>query len=304
MMISSYIEKQLKQQKLSHLYMIVGPKGLQRETLLKDLIERLLMKTFLTLEEALVSSRCFHITAETQIIKKDQVLQLQEEFSKTSLEEGLRIFIVEDIDQLNSASANSLLKFLEEPSGSNTTGFLFTNKPQAILETIKSRAQILYMKEPPDEDIILELRSSNTKDDVISYMMTYTKDVSLIKTYEEHPAFIEAMQAIKDIVDVLSSKVKKKSLILSTQVISTDPNAFEFFTALMYRVALDVLTYPDHIVFTHFTESYASLKEVMTDEMLIDLCHKIERIQFESRYYVSLDILRRRLIHLILEYVH
>jgi DNA polymerase-3 subunit delta' len=303
MMISSYIEKQLKQQKLSHLYMIVGPKGLQRQTILKDLIERVLNKTFLTLEEALVSSRCFHMTAETNIIKKDQVLQLQEEFSKTSLEEGLRIFIVEDIDQLNSASANSLLKFLEEPSGSNTTGFLFTNKPQAILDTIKSRAQILYMKEALDEEIILELKSSGTKDEVISYMMSYTKDVSLIKTYEGHPAFIEAMQAIEDIVDLIASKHKKKSLLLSTQLISSDPNAFEFFTALIYRVALDVLTYPDHMVFKHLTLSYSLLKEVMTHEMLMDLCHKIERIQFESRYFVSLDILRRRLIHLINEYV-
>jgi hypothetical protein len=41
----------------------------------------------------------------------------------------------------------------------------------------------------------------------------------------------------------------------------------------------------------------------MTDEMLKDLCHKIERIQFESRYFVSLDMLRRRLIHVIHEYI-
>lgn len=301
MMISSHIKKQLKHQKLSHLYMIVGPKGFLRQTLMKEIIETVLEKSFDTLEEALTTSRCFHITAETSVIKKDQVIELQEEFSKTSLEEGLRLFIVEDIDQLNSASANSLLKFLEEPSGSNTTGFLFTNKPQAILDTIKSRAQTLYMKQMPDEDLTLQLKEAHLNDDVISYLMTYTKDVSLMKEYSQHPAFIEAMQAIEIVVDVFSQN-KTKSLLLSTQLISSDPLAFEFFTALIYRVALDVLTYPHHVSFKHFSHAYERLKERLTDEMLKDVCQKIERIQFESRYFVSIDMLRRRLIHVINEY--
>jgi DNA polymerase III subunit delta' len=303
MMIASIIKKQLKHQKLSHLYMIVGPKGSLRQTLIKDIIETVLEKSFETLEEALTTSRCFHMTAETSVIKKDQVLELQEEFSKTSLEEGLRVFIVEDIDQLNSASANSLLKFLEEPSGSNTTGFLFTNKPQAILDTIKSRAQTLYMKQMPDEEIIRQLKDIHMKDDVISYMMTYTKDVSFIKEYSVHPSFIEAIEGIHLMVDMMVSKSRKKSLLLLTQNLVSEPLAFEFFTALIYRVALDLLTYPHHITFTHLKDTYEILKESMTDEMLKDLCHKIERIQFESRYFVSLDMLRRRLIHVIHEYI-
>jgi hypothetical protein len=134
-------------------------------------------------------------------------------------------------------------------------------------------------------------------------MMTYTKDVSFIKEYSVHPSFIEAIEGIHLMVDMMVSKSRKKSLLLLTQNLVSEPLAFEFFTALIYRVALDLLTYPHHITFTHLKDTYEILKESMTDEMLKDLCHKIERIQFESRYFVSLDMLRRRLIHVIHEYI-
>ena len=55
-------------------------------------------------------------TLETKkLISKEQIVELQEEFSKTSLVEGNRIYIVDGIDKASVSAQNSLLKFIEEP---------------------------------------------------------------------------------------------------------------------------------------------------------------------------------------------
>ena len=48
-------------------------------------------------------------------IRKKQIVDLQTEFSKTSVEPGPKIYIIKDIETINVGAANSLLKFLEEP---------------------------------------------------------------------------------------------------------------------------------------------------------------------------------------------
>ncbi|MFG5456460.1 DNA polymerase III subunit delta', partial [Enterococcus faecalis] len=49
-------------------------------------------------------------------IKKGQIQALQEEFSKTGLESHKKLYIISHADQMTVNAANSLLKFLEEPS--------------------------------------------------------------------------------------------------------------------------------------------------------------------------------------------
>ena len=53
-----------------------------------------------------------------------------------------RAFVVEEADLMNTAAQNSLLKTLEEPRG-RTLIILLTDQPQALLQTIRSRTQML-----------------------------------------------------------------------------------------------------------------------------------------------------------------
>ena len=55
------------------------------------------------------------ISSDSKVIKKEQIVGLQEEFSKTSNVSGPRIYIIIDADKMNQNSQNSLLKFIEEP---------------------------------------------------------------------------------------------------------------------------------------------------------------------------------------------
>ncbi|WHY00796.1 DNA polymerase III subunit delta' [Neobacillus sp. DY30] len=78
-------------------------------------------------------------------IKKQQIQDLQEEFSKKGVESSRKVYMIIDADKMSVSAANSLLKFLEEPN-SQTTAFLLSEQPQQLLPTILSRCQILSFK--------------------------------------------------------------------------------------------------------------------------------------------------------------
>lgn len=85
-------------------------------------------------------------------IKKSQLLGLQKEFNNKSLLENKRIYILKEADKLNEFAANTILKFLEEPSD-DIVAILVTTNRYKMLETILSRCQVLSI-DSKDKEII------------------------------------------------------------------------------------------------------------------------------------------------------
>lgn len=77
-------------------------------------------------------------------IKKEQLLELQEEMSKKSVESTKKVYIISQADRLNTSAANSILKFLEEPED-NIIAILLTENRYQMLDTILSRCQIVTL---------------------------------------------------------------------------------------------------------------------------------------------------------------
>ena len=77
-------------------------------------------------------------------IKKEQMSELQEEFSKVSLETNRKIYIITECEKMNAQASNSILKFLEEPID-NITAILVTNNINMLLKTIISRCQVISL---------------------------------------------------------------------------------------------------------------------------------------------------------------
>lgn len=80
------------------------------------------------------------IKPDGNFIKKDQILELKNLFSKDSQFTKENIYIIEDAHKMNKESANTMLKFLEEPDGS-VIGFFITNHIDNVMLTIQSRCQ-------------------------------------------------------------------------------------------------------------------------------------------------------------------
>ena len=96
-------------------------------------------------------------------IKKEQILNIEEHFSAKPIYLKNNIYIINNADKLNKAAANTMLKFLEEPED-NILGFFITNNKEQMLDTIKSRCQIVLVNYVAGELLTSDENFSNIKE--------------------------------------------------------------------------------------------------------------------------------------------
>ena len=84
---------------------------------------------------------------EGKNIKIDDVRNLKAVLSRSTLSDNPRFVIIDEVEFLNSNSANALLKTLEEP-GTNNYFILINNQQAKLIETISSRClkNNIYLK--------------------------------------------------------------------------------------------------------------------------------------------------------------
>ena len=83
-----------------------------------------------------------YVDGYTSSIKKDDIENILDEFSRTSLESsGKKVYILANINNASIKVLNMILKFMEEPSSSDTYGIFITDRKEDLLPTIVSRCQ-------------------------------------------------------------------------------------------------------------------------------------------------------------------
>ena len=95
------------------------------------------------------------IEADGNFIKKEQLLDLKEEFSKKSITGDKKVYIINNAEKLNQASSNSILKFLEEPE-ENIVAILVTENKFQLLDTIISRCQLITLNNIKKNNSMIE----------------------------------------------------------------------------------------------------------------------------------------------------
>lgn len=103
------------------------------------------------------------INPEGQYIKKNQILDMMDKFSTVPVFSKYNIYIINNAERFNSSSANTLLKFLEEPED-NILGIFITTNKENVISTIRSRCQIFTcnydysIEESLDKDVLDEVK--------------------------------------------------------------------------------------------------------------------------------------------------
>jgi len=82
------------------------------------------------------------VVAPRRILKVDQMRAIEREANYRPFEGKARVFLIDDAEKLNDASANALLKVLEEPPPTSHI-VLITARPAILLSTIRSRCQVV-----------------------------------------------------------------------------------------------------------------------------------------------------------------
>ena len=150
--IFNMLKKAKANNRLSHAYLFYGEEGTGKKEMAYALATLLycpnggclecdVCKTILTGNHMNIDY--IGIKEDKKLISKEQVVELQEEFAKTSLVEGTRVYIVDGIDTASSAAQNSLLKFIEDPINKTpTVGIFIAKELSNVVSTIQSRCII------------------------------------------------------------------------------------------------------------------------------------------------------------------
>ena len=86
------------------------------------------------------------IKPENNVIKKEQLLEMVEKFSNKSVYGTYQIYVIHHAEMLNLSSANTILKFLEEPEN-NIIAVLLSTHRYKVLPTILSRCTVMTLKQ-------------------------------------------------------------------------------------------------------------------------------------------------------------
>lgn len=136
-----YLNKILEKGFVSHAYLFEGPEHVGKTTLALRFAAELLGDSF---ENVLRNPDLIFVSPdkEEKQISVDTVRELQKNLSLYPYKAKYKVALIEKTEFMNRTAANSLLKTLEEP-GQTSIIILITSDSEKILDTIKSRCQIL-----------------------------------------------------------------------------------------------------------------------------------------------------------------
>lgn len=207
-----------------------------------------------------------HIFPDGQLIRKEQLEELQKSFSTISLENDKRFYIIHDSEKLNVAAANSLLKFLEEPSD-GIIAILLTNNINLMLKTIVSRCQILTFSKNKLEDYIkFNQITSNITLHKLFFIIWKNKD----ELNEYHRNFV------KKVIEFINyyEKNKLKTIVYENRFFEEfndkiELNKFFECVILFYRDLLRYKFGSDVLYFDDYIDYIREFSCINTEEMII-----------------------------------
>ena len=91
-----------------------------------------------------------------------EVRTFREDMFLSATESDYKIYIIDDADRMTPNAQNALLKVFEEPPA-NVVIFMLTESDDAILTTIKSRAQYVAMERFDEDGLIAYFKSRGTR---------------------------------------------------------------------------------------------------------------------------------------------
>lgn len=291
------------QKRVSHAYIFEGPIGTKRLEAAFLFAKTLLCQNktnHMPCEHCHHCQRVNHLThpnlffvqPEGEKIKKKQIKELLDEFAKSSLEEGPRIYIIDQAERFNQESGNTLLKTMEEP-GSNIYAIMVTDSINAILNTIVSRAFVIHFK-PIDKRIILdELTQAAVSPKYSSMITEYTnnvEDAKSIATSAEKTAIIdlvcELYQAVLEPNQsmVLLFKSNRDALFQKSENL-------DFFVSTMTYYLKDILNHKlrhlNQIVLKTEMEVIEKLSQMSSQVFLDDALDKILGLKTKLKYNIN-----------------
>ena len=214
----------LENNRFFHAYLLSGPTGTPIFEIAKFLSKCLLNNKHELKEEDNIISKTVEnrtypdliiIDTKKEQVKIDDIRRIEDKFSQTSINQlGIKIYIINLIENLRPNEANALLKFLEEPLD-NTYAILTTENEYSILPTILSRTEIVRFSSVNKNDLIdecIKLRVNKKDAEILTF---FQNDASMIKEEIENEDYLEVKKYVENFINLLPNKEKLRFFILN-----------------------------------------------------------------------------------------
>lgn len=233
----------LENNRFFHAYLLSGPTGTPLFEIAKFLSKCLLNNKHELKEEDNIISKTVEnrtypdliiIDTKKEQVKIDDIRRIEDKFSQTSINQlGIKIYIINLIENLRPNEANALLKFLEEPLD-NTYAILTTENEYSILPTILSRTEIVRFSSVNKNDLIDECIKLGVNKKDAEILTFFQNDASMIKEEIENEDYLEAKKYVENFINLLPNKEKLRFFVLN----EINPN---LKTKIQIRLFIDLL---------------------------------------------------------------
>ena len=214
----------LEKNRFFHAYLLSGPTGTPIFEIAKFLSKCLLNNKHELKEEDNIISKTVEngtypdliiIDTKKEQVKIDDIRRIEDKFSQTSINQlGIKIYIINLIENLRPNEANALLKFLEEPLD-NTYAILTTENEYSILPTILSRTEIVRFSSVNKNDLIDECIKLGVNKKDAEILTFFQNDASMIKEEIENENYLEAKKYVENFINLLPNKEKLRFFVLN-----------------------------------------------------------------------------------------
>ena len=235
--------------RLAHAYLFAGPEGVGKR-LMALAVARVLFCTEGTgCGECPACRKLGHrnhpdlhvLEPDGNSIKIEQVRAIQRDLSLRPLEGRRKVCLIEAAELMTTAAANALLKTLEEPRG-DTLLILLSSQPQRLLETIRSRCQMLQFPRQSQELIRASLQTQLGVADDEAHVLAALSEGSFKKAFgKDRQLYLEERRTLLKTLTALSAGSILPTLEFAEQLAgdkATLPDILEIFQAFYLDVLL------------------------------------------------------------------
>lgn len=294
--------KAIEKNRLVHAYLFEGNRGTGKEEVALQLVKSYFCTKRVGANACQSCIDCRRIDSgnhpdvhfvrpEGQSIKKQQVDFLQKEFTYRGVESHKKAYIVHDADLLTASAANSLLKFLEEPT-LPTLAILLTTKGQQVLPTIQSRCQHFVFSPLPKQLFSRVLEEKGHSPTMSHFLASLTTSEEEIEQLCEGEWIVQARNVV---LQLMKERVSRPSQLLFTLQEKWLPLCKERW---QHRVGLDmILLWLKDLLYMKIGKvdslTYIDKKEELEQQVLslsLDEINEHIRAVFEAKKHLSANV--------------
>lgn len=195
-----YIANSINKNKINHAYLFEGIDGVGKNTFAKQFA-----KYLLKIDHVENSPDYISIEPQGASIKIAQIRNLQSDVI-VKPHGDYKIYVINDAEKMTVESQNALLKTLEEPPG-YVIIILITNNKNSLLDTIKSRCDIVKFLPIPSVELKRYLENRGIDEKKSSILSTFSRgSISKALELSESSDFMIMREDIQNNIQIMLEK--------------------------------------------------------------------------------------------------